>query len=110
MLNQDHLNDSGMPFTVRSVFFIGPDKKIKTIFTYPASTGRSFPEILRVLDSLQMTLTHKVATPADWERGKDVVVLPTIPTDEAKKIFAPAPVNEVRPWMRTTADPSTKSA
>lgn len=105
MLNQEHLEDSGMPFTVRSVFFIGPDKKIKTIFTYPASTGRNFDEIIRVLDSLQMTVQHKVATPADWTKGKDVVVLPTIPTDEAKKLF-PKGVNEVRPYLRMTPDPS----
>jgi len=104
MLNQEHLADDGMPFTVRSVFIIGPDRKVKASITYPASTGRNFDEIIRVIDSLQLTVTHKVATPADWTPGKDVVVLPTIPTDEARKIFSKG-VTEVRPWLRTTPDP-----
>jgi len=106
MLNQDHLEDSGLPFTVRSVFIIGPDRKIKTIISYPASTGRNFDEILRVIDSLQLAVSHKVATPADWTSGKDVVVLPSISTEEARKLF-PKGVNEVRPWLRTTPDPKT---
>lgn len=105
MLDQNHLEESGMPFTVRSVFIISPDKKIRTIISYPASTGRNFDEILRVIDSLQLAISHKVATPADWTKGKDCVVLPTIPTDEAKKLF-PKGVTEVRPWLRTTPDPS----
>jgi alkyl hydroperoxide reductase subunit AhpC len=104
MLNQEHLEDNGMPFTVRSVFVIGPDRKIKLTISYPASTGRNFDEILRVIDSLQLAVTHKVATPADWVKGKDVVVLPTVPTEEARKLF-PKGVNEVRPWLRTTPDP-----
>lgn len=94
-----------MPFTVRSVFIIGPDRRVKLTISYPASTGRNFDEILRVLDSLQLTVSHKVATPADWQKGGECVVLPTIPTDEAKKIF-PKGVTEVRPWLRTTPDPS----
>jgi alkyl hydroperoxide reductase subunit AhpC len=102
---QDHLEDTGMPFTVRSVFIIGPDRKIKTMFAYPASAGRNFDEILRVLDALQLTVTHKVATPADWTKGKDCVVLPTISTEDAKTIF-PKGVKEIRPWLRTTPDPS----
>lgn len=106
MLDQSHLEDSGLPLTVRSCFIIGPDRKIKTIISYPASTGRNFDEILRVLDSLQLAVTHKVATPADWTQGKDVVVLPSIPTDEARKLF-PKGVNEVRPWLRTTPDPKS---
>jgi len=104
MLNQDHLEDTGLPFTVRSVFIIGPDRKIKTIISYPASTGRNFDEILRVIDSLQLAISHKVATPADWTKGKDVVVLPTVPTEEAQKLF-PKGVTVVRPWLRTTPDP-----
>lgn len=100
-----HLEDTGMPFTVRSVFIIGPDRRVKLTISYPASTGRNFDEILRVLDSLQLTVSHKVATPADWQKGGECVVLPTIPTDEAKKIF-PKGVTEVRPWLRTTPDPS----
>lgn len=110
MLNQEHLADTGMPFTVRSVFIIGPDRKVKATIAYPASTGRNFDEILRVLDSLQLTVSHKVATPADWTKGKDVVVLPTIPTDEARTLF-PKGVTEIRPWLRTTPDPvNAKSA
>ena len=81
------------------------DHQVKTIISYPASTGRNFDEILRVIDSLQLAVSHKVATPADWTKGKDVVVLPSIPTDEAKKIFAKG-ITEVRPWLRTTPDPS----
>jgi len=105
MLNQDHLNDAGMPFTVRSVFVIGPDRKVKLSISYPASTGRNFDEILRVIDSLQLTAEHKVATPADWTKGKDCVVLPTITTEDAKKIF-PKGVTEVKPYLRTTPDPT----
>jgi len=108
MLNQDHLEDSGLPFTVRSVFVIGPDRKIKLIISYPASTGRNFDEILRVIDSLQLAVTHKVATPADWTKGKDVVVLPTVPTEEAQKLF-PKGVTVVRPWLRTTPDPKNNA-
>jgi alkyl hydroperoxide reductase subunit AhpC len=70
MLSQEHLADTGMPFTVRSVFIIGPDRKVKASINYPASTGRNFDEILRVLDSLQLAVSHKVATPADWTKGK----------------------------------------
>lgn len=106
MLDQTHLEDTGLPLTVRSCFIIGPDRKIKTIISYPASTGRNFDEILRVIDSLQLAVTHKVATPADWTQGKDVVVLPSIPTEEAKKLF-PKGINEVRPWLRTTPDPKS---
>jgi alkyl hydroperoxide reductase subunit AhpC len=106
MLNQEHLDpDSGMPFNVRAVFFIGPDKKLKASILYPASTGRNFDEILRVLDSIQLTAKHSVATPADWQKGATCVVLPTIPTEEAKKLF-PKGVEVVRPWLRTTPDPS----
>ncbi len=91
--------------TVRSVFIIGPDKKIKLTLTYPASTGRNFYELLRVVDSLQLTANHKVATPANWEHGEKVVVSPSIPTDEAKKIFAKG-VEEVKPYLRLTPDPT----
>jgi len=107
MLDQTHLEDSGLPFTVRSVFIIDPARKIRTIITYPASTGRNFDEILRVVDSLQLAGTHKVATPADWVKGKDCVVLPTVSTEDAKKMF-PKGVTEVRPWLRTTPDPSAQ--
>ena len=92
--------------TVRSVFIVAPDKTIKLILTYPASTGRNFYELLRVIDSLQLTAYHKVATPANWKNGEDVVVSPSIPTDQAKEIFTKG-VNEVKPYLRMTPDPTT---
>ncbi|GGG49928.1 peroxidase [Croceivirga lutea] len=91
-------------FTVRSVFIIAPDKSIKLTLTYPASTGRNFYELLRVVDSLQLTLNHKVATPANWKNGEKVVVSPSIPTKEAKEMF-PEGVEEIKPYLRFTADP-----
>ncbi|MBC2839910.1 peroxiredoxin [Robiginitalea sp. SC105] len=91
--------------TVRSVYVIGPDKTIKLTLTYPASTGRNFYELLRVIDSLQLTAYHKVATPANWEHGQEVVVSPSIPTEEAKKIFTKG-VKEVKPYLRLTPDPT----
>lgn len=92
-------------FTVRSVFIIGPDRKIKLILTYPASTGRNFYELLRVIDSLQLTAYRKVATPANWEHGQDVVVSPSVPTEEARKIFEKG-VKEIKPYLRLTPDPT----
>lgn len=74
-------------FTVRSVFVIGPDKTIKLIITYPASTGRNFDELLRVIDSLQLTAYQKVATPANWNQGQDVVISPSVSNEEAKILF-----------------------
>ncbi len=91
--------------TVRSVFIIGPDKAVKLILTYPASTGRNFYELLRVIDSLQLTAYHKVATPANWESGQDVVVSPAIPTPEARELFSKG-VEEVKPYLRMTPDPT----
>lgn len=91
--------------TVRSVFIIGPDRKIKLILTYPASTGRNFYELLRVIDSLQLTAYHKVATPANWEQGQKVVVSPSIPTPEARTLFGDQ-VEELRPYLRLTPDPT----
>lgn len=91
--------------TVRSVFIIAPDKAIKLTLTYPASTGRNFFELLRVIDSLQLTADYKVATPANWEKGHDVVISPAIPTEEARKIFAKG-VEEVKPYLRMTPDPT----
>jgi alkyl hydroperoxide reductase subunit AhpC len=90
--------------TVRSVFIIDPDKKIRLTLTYPASTGRNFEELLRVVDSLQLTAYHKVATPANWNRGERVVVSPAIPTEEARNLF-PAGVEEIKPYLRLTPDP-----
>jgi alkyl hydroperoxide reductase subunit AhpC len=91
--------------TVRNVFVIGPDKKVKLVLVYPMSTGRNFDEVLRVIDSMQLTAKHSVATPVNWNRGDDVIVLNTIPTDEAKKRFVKG-VNEIKPYLRTTPDPT----
>jgi len=107
MLDRSHLEaqGSGLPFTVRNVFVIDPSRVVRLIIAYPASTGRSFDEILRVIDSLQLTASHQLATPADWHKGSDAVVLPTISTDKARSLF-PKGVTEVRPWLRTTPDPT----
>ena len=91
--------------TVRSVFVIGPDKKIKLTLTYPASTGRNFLEILRVIDSLQLTANHKLATPADWKQGQDCVVSPAISDADAEKLF-PKGVRKVKPYLRYTPQPN----
>ncbi|WP_209404476.1 peroxiredoxin [Pseudozobellia sp. WGM2] len=91
--------------TVRSVFIIAPDKTVKLILTYPASTGRNFYELLRVIDSLQLTAYHKVATPANWKQGDKVVVSPSISTEDAKGIFTKG-VEEVKPYLRMTPDPT----
>jgi|TARA_B110000305_G_C19345414_1_gene591380 alkyl hydroperoxide reductase subunit AhpC len=91
--------------TVRSVFIVGDDKKVKLIITYPASTGRNFEELLRVIDSLQLTAYHQVATPANWKPGEDVVVSPAIPTAKAKEIFTKG-VTEVKPYLRMTPQPN----
>jgi thioredoxin-dependent peroxiredoxin len=91
--------------TVRSLFIIGPDKKVKLIITYPASTGRNFHEVLRVLESLQLTAEFSVATPADWEHGEDVIVVPAISTADAIVKF-PKGVNEVKPYLRYTPQPN----
>lgn len=92
-------------FTVRSVFVIGPDKKVRLTLTYPASTGRNFDEILRVIDSLQLTENYKVATPANWRCGDDCIIVPTVSNDEAKKLF-PAGFKEIKPYLRTTPQPN----
>lgn len=94
-------------FTVRSVFVIGPDKKVKLTLTYPASTGRNFDELLRVIDSLQLTAEHKVATPVDWTRGDDVIIVPTVSNDEARATW-PEGWNEVKPYLRLVADPTAQ--
>lgn len=90
--------------TVRSLFIIGPDKKLKLSLTYPASTGRNFVEVLRVIDSLQLTAKHSVATPADWKQGEDVIVVPAISTEDAEKKF-PKGLNIVKPYLRYTPQP-----
>lgn len=87
--------------TVRSVFVIGPDKKIKLTLTYPPSTGRNFDELLRVIDSLQLTADHKLATPADWKQGDDAIISPSVSDEEAKEKFPN--YKEVKPYLRTTS-------
>ena len=91
-------------FTVRSLFVIGPDKKLKLTITYPASTGRNFAEVLRVIDSLQLTAQHSLATPADWNRGEDLIVVPSVSTEEAVIKF-PRGVKVVKPYLRYTPEP-----
>ncbi|MFN4975902.1 MAG: peroxiredoxin [Bacteroidota bacterium] len=90
--------------TVRSLFIIGPDKKIKLQITYPASTGRNFVEVLRVIDSLQLTAGYSVATPADWKQGEDVIVVPAVSTEDAIKKF-PKGVKVIKPYLRYTPQP-----
>jgi alkyl hydroperoxide reductase subunit AhpC len=92
-------------FTVRSLFIIGPDKKVKLMITYPASTGRNFHEVLRVIDSLQLTANHSVATPANWNDGEDVIVVPAVSTEDAVKKF-PKGLNIVKPYLRYTPQPN----
>lgn len=89
--------------TVRSVFVVGPDKKLKLTLTYPASTGRNFDEILRVIDSLQLTAKHKVATPADWKQGDDVIVVPAVSDEDAKAKFGS--VDAKKPYLRYVKQP-----
>ena len=91
--------------TVRSVFFIDPNKKVRAMITYPASTGRDFNEILRVIDSLQLTDSHKVATPANWKQGGDCVIVPSLSNEEAQKRF-PKGWKELRPYLRMTPQPN----
>jgi alkyl hydroperoxide reductase subunit AhpC len=91
--------------TVRSVFIIGPDKKVKLTLTYPASTGRNFLEILRVIDSLQLTAERKLATPANWKNGEDCIVVPAVSDEEAAKLF-PKGVRKIKPYLRYTPQPN----
>jgi alkyl hydroperoxide reductase subunit AhpC len=90
--------------TVRSVFVIGPDKKIKLTITYPASTGRNFDEVLRVIDSLQLTANHQVATPVNWQHGDDVIIVPSLSDEEAKQKF-PDGWKPLKPYLRIVAQP-----
>jgi alkyl hydroperoxide reductase subunit AhpC len=91
--------------TVRSVFVIGGDNKVKLILTYPASTGRNFDEVLRVIDSLQLTAGYKVATPADWQQGEDVIIVPAVSDEEAKELF-PGGWDAKKPYLRVTPQPN----
>jgi len=91
--------------TVRTVFVIGPDKLIKLMLTYPMATGRNFDEILRVIDAMQLTAKHKVATPVNWKDGDDVIIVPTVSDEEAKGLF-PAGWQTIKPYLRTVKQPS----
>ena len=92
-------------FTVRSVYVIGPDKKVKLTITYPASTGRNFDEILRVIDSLQLTAHYSVATPVNWKDGDDCIIVPSVTDEQAKEKF-PAGFKTIKPYLRTTPQPN----
>jgi thioredoxin-dependent peroxiredoxin len=93
--------------TVRSVFIIGPDKKIKLMLTYPMSTGRNFDEILRVLDSMQLTAKYKVATPVNWKDGDDVIIVPAVSDEDAKTMF-PEGWKTVKPYLRVVKQPGNR--
>lgn len=110
MLDPDEVDGKGMPLTARCVFIIGPDKNLKLLLLYPASTGRNFDEILRVIDSLQLTSNMKVATPVDWKSGGECMVLPGLTNEQAKekfpKGFKIVDVPSGKPYIRVTPDPS----
>ncbi len=91
--------------TVRSVFVVAPDKTIKLMLTYPMTTGRNFDEILRVLDSMQLTAKHKVATPVNWQQGEDVIIVPSVSDEDAREMF-PEGWNTIKPYLRTVKQPS----
>jgi alkyl hydroperoxide reductase subunit AhpC len=93
--------------TVRTVYVIGPDKKIKLMIAYPMTTGRNFDEILRVIDSMQLTAKHKVATPANWKQGEDVIIVTSVTNDEAKTMF-PSGFKEIKPYLRVVAQPGKR--
>lgn len=94
--------------TVRSIFIISPDRKIKMTLTYPMTTGRNFDEIIRVVDSLQLTQQHKVATPVNWQQGDDVIIIPSVSDEEAKQLF-PEGWKTIKPYLRTTKQPGRPS-
>ncbi|KAI0269307.1 1-Cys peroxiredoxin [Gloeopeniophorella convolvens] len=99
-----NVDKKGLPLTVRTVFIIDPKKVIRLTLSYPAASGRNFDEILRVVDSLQLTDKHKVTTPVNWKQGEDVVVHASVPTEEARKLFPN--LVEFKPYLRTTSQPS----
>ncbi|XP_038064069.1 peroxiredoxin-6-like [Patiria miniata] len=109
MLDPDEVNKAGMPLTARCVFIIGPDKKLKLSILYPATTGRNFDEILRVIDSLQLTATKKVATPVNWKQGGDCMVLPSVQQEDIPKLFPKGvtmkPVPSNKKYLRITPQP-----
>jgi len=104
MLDEGNIDKAGLPLTVRSVFFIGMDKKIKAIITYPASTGRNFDEIIRVIDSLQMAPKYSLATPENWKPGKRCVIAPSVSNEQAKEKFGE--FETIFPYLRMTKSPA----
>jgi len=110
MLDPDEKDAKGLPLPARAVFVVGPDKRLKLSILYPATTGRNFPEILRVIDSLQLTAKHSVATPVNWKHGEDVVVVPTLSDEQAKekfsKGFIPHSLPSGKNYLRTTPQPN----
>eukprot|EP00898_Chlorokybus_atmophyticus_P008073 jgi/Chlat1/8267/Chrsp78S07700 len=113
MVDPDAKDAAGLPLTCRAVFFIGPDKKLKSQILYPASTGRNFTEVLRALDSLQLGSSHPVATPVDWQRGDKVMIVPSLSPEDAKTRFPDHEVKQVpsgKEYIRMTEDPATASA
>jgi len=98
---------AAMNQTVRNVFVIGPDKKVKLVLVYPMTTGRNFDEVLRVIDSLQLTAKHKVATPANWQQGDNVIIAGSVSDDEARETY-PDGWDAPRPWLRIVADPTPR--
>jgi len=111
MIDPDEKSSGGLPMTCRAVYIIGPDKKLKLSILYPATTGRNFNEVLRVVDSLQLTATHSVATPVDWKHGDKCMVVPAMSDEAAKEKlggFEVVAVPSGKPYIRMTADPSAK--
>ncbi|WVQ80935.1 hypothetical protein IAT38_003042 [Cryptococcus sp. DSM 104549] len=106
-LDKTNVDKKGIPFTVRTVFVIDPNKQIRLTIAYPASTGRNFPEILRVIDSLQLGDKYKITTPANWQPGEKVIVHPSVQGEKVKELFGDD-VQTVYPYLRFTADPSKK--
>jgi len=107
MIDPDEKDAAGMPLTARAVFIVGPDKKLKLSLLYPATTGRNFDEILRVIDSLQLTATKKVATPVNWKQGDEAMVVPSLKPEEASKLFPDIRKVDLpsgKPYMRFTTD------
>jgi alkyl hydroperoxide reductase subunit AhpC len=106
MVDPDEKDSEGQ-LPSRTLHIVGPDKKVKLTITYPASTGRNFQEVLRVIDSLQLTAKHSVATPADWKQGEDVIVVPAVSTEDAEKRF-PKGLKIVKPYLRYTPQPDAQ--
>lgn len=101
---EEEVGVAGIPGTIRSIFVIDPERKLQLRFTYPVAVGRNFFEVIRCLDSLQITEYHQVATPANWKVGEDVVILPSVTDDSATELF-PKGFTSIKPWLRITPQP-----